>query len=577
MFQSEDSRTNKAMTENKLRTPEHHSSVPRQASTPSTIPRPLFGQEPQTYSTKKERRAFDFKPPPRPPAKSCPPKSRVFRHTDLLRTQAVTFLDSPDGTITGTPLHSSVYDNNKKQSYFQQAFLIESEIGEGCFGTVYRVRSKEDGKVYAVKIARDKYKGPSDRKRKLDEVRKHQFLPKHSNCVRFYQSWEENARLYLQFELCQENLSEFSERTENILEPVIWGYLVDLLLAIRHLHDHDLVHNDIKPENIFIGMDGICKLGDFGLVIDLANPSEDRMEGDNKYLAPEIMQGRFTKACDVFSVGTTILELACDVDLPKSGQLWHDLRYSGPDPSLTLSISAELRRVVQLMMTADPDRRPNVKQVLDLPSVAAAVRRRERQLTLWWSLALVKSAVVPVAVVLLAAGLYLVNPARWAWQAVVKWAYPAPLPDYTPQTAQLTWAADTFSDDDVANCTVSSGGSELAVPIQESSNSSLEHESSPASPLCRPSPLKRPCQTSPGPRYRSRHMARTPGAARANMTASPQKRLIFNSLVSSPNLDNSIHAHSSFQDDDEDDDLVVPDIKPQCLASTFDCFSDDDP
>ena len=35
------------------------------------------------------------------------------------------------------------------------------------------------------------------------------------------------------------------------------------------MHDHDLIHMDIKPENIFIGMDGICKLGDFGLVIDL--------------------------------------------------------------------------------------------------------------------------------------------------------------------------------------------------------------------------------------------------------------------------------------------------------------------
>ena len=45
---------------------------------------------------------------------------------------------------------------------------------------------------------------------------------------------------------------------------------MDLLKALQHLHDHDLVHMDIKPENIFIGMDGICKLGDFGLMIDLA-------------------------------------------------------------------------------------------------------------------------------------------------------------------------------------------------------------------------------------------------------------------------------------------------------------------
>ena len=38
---------------------------------------------------------------------------------------------------------------------------------------------------------------------------------------------------------------------------------------MKHLHDHDLVHLDIKPDNIFISMDGVCKLGDFGLVLSL--------------------------------------------------------------------------------------------------------------------------------------------------------------------------------------------------------------------------------------------------------------------------------------------------------------------
>lgn len=40
--------------------------------------------------------------------------------------------------------------------------------------------------------------------------------------------------------------------------------------AVKHLHDHDLLHMDIKPENIFIAKDGTCKLGDFGLILDLS-------------------------------------------------------------------------------------------------------------------------------------------------------------------------------------------------------------------------------------------------------------------------------------------------------------------
>lgn len=67
------------------------------------------------------------------------------------RALSVTFLESDDGSVTGTPLpKSSVYDTEKKESYFEQAFLVEEKIGAGYFGTVYKVRSKEDAKIYAV-------------------------------------------------------------------------------------------------------------------------------------------------------------------------------------------------------------------------------------------------------------------------------------------------------------------------------------------------------------------------------------------------------------------------------------------
>ena len=42
-----------------------------------------------------------------------------------------------------------------------------------------------------------------------------------------------------------------------------------------------------------------------------------------------MLQGKFTKACDVFSLGVTMLELACNLDLPRGGQLWHNIRMVG--------------------------------------------------------------------------------------------------------------------------------------------------------------------------------------------------------------------------------------------------------
>jgi len=563
---------------------------PPKVSSKSCLPRPLFQEEPETFSTKKEKRIGGlFRPPPRPPAKSCPPKSRVFRQNNLWKAQAVSFNDTSDKhTVTGTPLHSAVYDTKKDQSYFQQAFIIEAEVGAGYFGTVYRVRSKEDSQLYAVKIAREVYRGPTDRARKLEEVRKHQFLPPHSNLVRFYHSWEEKARLYQQFELCQGSLQEKGQQGR-LDEGTIWGFMVDLLLAVNHLHEHDLVHMDIKPENIFIGMDGICKLGDFGLVIDLATGGEDGMEGDPCYLAPEVLAGRYTKACDVFSLGVTLLELATDMDLPRGGQLWHDLRNKGPDPSITLHLQPELRRVVQLMMTRDPDRRPGVKQLLELPCVVRAVRRRNRELVVARGKEMIWRVVqmfIPLATFLYALLISIINP--------LKHLLSSTRPPSTPPPPSLATAPlynpDCFSDDDV-DCTVSSAGSSLAAPLHSSNSSdssllqgtsstpggrSAHHTNyfSPDSPLPPSSipsnsPLKRP-MTSPGPR-RGRFFARTPGV-------SPGKRLFFDTAEAGSRVgrDSPVLTPSTRNVEDDDSDVELVAMKPQSLAATFDYFSDED-
>lgn len=396
----------------------------------SPLPKPNILDEPLTFSTKKARSTPRFRPPPRPPAKTCPPMSRVFkrRPSDLLgkQAQSVTFKDSPDGSLTGTPLPATaVYDATRRASYYEQTFGVEEKLGAGYFGTVYRVRNKVDGRKYAVKIANERYRGTGDRARKLDEVRKHEILLPHPNCVHFYQSWEEDSRLYQQFELCQMSLAQLSERKHDIAERTVWAYLVDLLHALQHLHDNELIHMDVKPENIFIGRDGLCKLGDFGLVLDLSKENEavfnsqGTIGGDSKYMASEILEGTYTKACDVFSLGVTILELATDLDLPNGGYLWHALREEGPDPMLCKDLSPDLRKTLKLMMGRDHERRPTVGQLLQLQSVTSAASARRSRLKMAKLKSAVMSFIAPV-IVFLAHFLTLVilDPAGTAWGRV---------------------------------------------------------------------------------------------------------------------------------------------------------------
>ena len=79
-----------------------------------------------------------------------------------------------------------------------------------------------------------------------------------------------------------------------------------------------------------IGYDGIYKIGDLGLMAQkgrLGPGSNNIVEGDNRYMAPETLQGIFTSRADVFSLGITLLSVVCDIELPKNGDMWHKVRF----------------------------------------------------------------------------------------------------------------------------------------------------------------------------------------------------------------------------------------------------------
>lgn len=99
-------------------------------------------------------------------------------------------------------------------------------------------------------------------------------------------------------------------------EQDIRRVLVDILQALSELHSIDIVHLDIKPDNILISQKGTYKLSDFGLSrrIELLC-GEDITEGDSRYIPREILNNSnadevpdLTKA-DIFSLGITIFQL----------------------------------------------------------------------------------------------------------------------------------------------------------------------------------------------------------------------------------------------------------------------------
>lgn len=111
---------------------------------------------------------------------------------------------------------------------------------------------------------------------------------------------------------------------------------------MKHIHDNNFIHLDLKPANIFIDWEGVLKIGDFGLASSWPAPANIDGEGDREYIAPEVLSGHLDKPADVFALGMILLEIAGNIVLPDNGTSWQRLRAGDMSdlPSLTWSESS---------------------------------------------------------------------------------------------------------------------------------------------------------------------------------------------------------------------------------------------
>ncbi|XP_072312064.1 membrane-associated tyrosine- and threonine-specific cdc2-inhibitory kinase [Eucyclogobius newberryi] len=320
--------------------------------------------------------------PPLPPSKGCPPLSRVFPHQPSPFTPLSQSLDK-------SPPTSSVYDPNKQQTYFDQCFTNLGLLGRGSFGEVFKVQSNEDGHKYAVKRSAHRFRGNTERNQSLREASYHERLCPHPHILNFVAAWEECGRLYIQTELCSASLLLHAEnKPPGPDEPAAWNYLCDLLSALEHLHSRGFVHLDLKPANVLVTESGRLKLADFGLLFKFSRKNGDQtvkdeiQEGDPRYMAPELLRGEYGPAADVFSLGVSILELACNLEVPNGGEGWQQLRRGCLPAELISGLSSEFHTVLQMMLAPEPSKRPTILELLALPCVKKRIWKRRIYLTI---------------------------------------------------------------------------------------------------------------------------------------------------------------------------------------------------
>lgn len=215
----------------------------------------------------------------------------------------------------------------EEEDVFDSRFVVLETLGKGAFSQVFKVKERDGEGVYAVKRAKGMFEGNKDRLRHLEEVDilRHLSRPAHPNVITFIDAWEQSRQLFIQTELCLGSLAFFLEEYGSVVERLdearAWKIARELADGLYHIHSMGVIHFDIKPANVLITDKGSLKIGDFGMAtrwprVDAASiirgsgmggeagstgirPITDR-EGDRDYMAPEMLDGRYTMAADIF-------------------------------------------------------------------------------------------------------------------------------------------------------------------------------------------------------------------------------------------------------------------------------------
>lgn len=193
-------------------------------------------------------------------------------------------------------------------------YLINKKLGEGGMADVYLAQDSFLNREVAIKILRGKLS--------LDPVALLRFQREanaasrlnHPNIVEIYDVGEDSGQHYIVMEYIRgKSLKELIAQRGAMDKQEALQIMDQLLCAIIEAHKNNIIHRDIKPQNILVKDDGTVKIADFGIatVSDAVQLTQtDTVLGSVHYLAPELARGEIaTFQSDIYALGITFYEL----------------------------------------------------------------------------------------------------------------------------------------------------------------------------------------------------------------------------------------------------------------------------
>ncbi|MGA9284503.1 MAG: protein kinase [Solirubrobacteraceae bacterium] len=282
-------------------------------------------------------------------------------------------------------------------------YRLDARIGHGGMSTVYRAFDTVLEREVAIKLMHREIASDSDQLERFRREARAVAQLNHPHIVTVIDAGEwdshegeadiEVGTPYIVLEhVAGETLKDLIRREAPLQAPVALAYAIEIARALGAAHAQEIVHRDIKPQNVLLSGEGGAKITDFGIARTLTEEGltmDGRVLGTTDYVSPEQALGQgVTGQSDVYSLGVVIYEMLTGLvpfrgESPVAVAMMH-VREEVPDVQLARpEISAATAAVVERATAKNLDRRyPDMAgMILDMEEALAIETTRGGQVT----------------------------------------------------------------------------------------------------------------------------------------------------------------------------------------------------
>jgi serine/threonine protein kinase len=329
-----------------------------------------------------------LKSPIKSPIKS-PAKQDDEVVTSPVRQRAQELSPPTSPTVKSPPARS--YAMRRRAPWVRQLqYDVQDKVlGNGTFARVCVAIDRDTKEKVAAKVIEKKCI-PAEMKYVIEEECNTICRLDHPGVVKILSAYEDSTYMYLFMPLMHGgDMHGFIEEHGRLSEFTAFKVFAQLVEAIAHCHERNVIHRDIKLENILladIGPNMRAVLVDFGFATEqrLDDPLLEDYPGSPAYAAPELTQGRPYRGrkSDIWALGVTLYTLVCgqypfwhdDVD-----EMYYRIAYATPTFREQWALSGALRTLLLSMLKKNPEQRPSAEAIRDHPWMKAMRARLASQ------------------------------------------------------------------------------------------------------------------------------------------------------------------------------------------------------